>query len=229
MLQARSLSKTYSKKAAGRVTTVQALREVDLGFERGEHVVVHGASGSGKSTLLLMLGGMLSPTAGTVSYDGQDIYTQSTRQRNHYRRTVIGFIFQKFYLLPYLSVHDNIRLPLALQGNALAACDRVVEIAERLGVAERLAHKPSELSVGEQQRVAMARTLVARPSIILADEPTGNLDSTNANILATCLEEERGRGCAVILATHDDALMLRAERRVEIQAGRVVRAVCEKA
>jgi putative ABC transport system ATP-binding protein len=222
VLQARSLTKTYARRAAGKTTTVHALREVDLSFDAGEHVVIHGASGSGKSTLLLMLGGMLSPTAGTVSYDGQDIYAQSTRQRNHYRRSVIGFIFQKFYLLPYLSVQDNIRLPLALQGNTSASRDSVVEIAERLGVAERLDHRPSELSVGEQQRVAMARTLVARPSIILADEPTGNLDSTNANILATCLEEERGRGCTVILATHDDALMLRAERRVEIQAGRVI-------
>lgn len=223
MLDVHDLTKTYPGKGPGghKRETVQALAGLDLRAEPGEFVAVHGPSGSGKSTLLLILGGMLSPTTGSVTFDGTDVYKMSQARRNRYRKHFVGFIFQKFYLLPYLTVMDNIRLPLALMGHTADADERVIETAERLGVAGRLGHRPSELSAGEQQRVAMARTLAADPALILADEPTGNLDKGNTEILASCLEEESARGRIVILATHDDVLIERSARCVQLEAGRI--------
>jgi putative ABC transport system ATP-binding protein len=134
----------------------------------------------------------------------------------------VGFLFQKFHLMPYLTVFDNIRMPLALRGDDRHCADRIAAIAERLKIADRLQHRPDELSVGEQQRVAMARTLATDPQLILADEPTGNLDRANGDIIGECLVEENGKGRIVVLATHDAALMELGRRKLAMESGRVV-------
>lgn len=217
MLEIQNLTKTYTR--SGR--TVCALDALDLRIDDGDFVVLHGPSGSGKSTLLLILGGMLRPDAGTVTYRGDDIYAYSRTRRNRYRRSSVGFVFQKFYLVPYLTVQDNIRLPLAISGDGRHGDEWIASLTERLGIADRLRHFPAELSVGEQQRVAMARMLAGNPDFILADEPTGNLDTKNTDILAECLEEEHRQGRTVILATHNESLMERGNSKIHLVAGHV--------
>ncbi len=219
MIRAKSVSKVYSKSGG----EVHALDEVDLAVCRGEFLVIHGRSGSGKTTLLLALGGMLRPTAGTVEFENRDIYSLSAGNRSEHRRLHIGFMFQKFILVPYLTARDNIRFPLTLRGKAGRDSGRVEQIAQRLGIAERLEHRPAELSVGEQQRVAMARAIVAEPDLILADEPTGNLDRENRSILAEFLHDENRRGRTIVLVTHDDGLIGLGSRSVELQGGRLLR------
>lgn len=217
MLIAENLTKRYVRRG----DSVSAIDGVSFTVSPGELVVLQGPSGSGKSTLLLVLGGMLKPTSGSVRHGDLDLFALSRTRRNGFRRKCVGFLFQKFHLMPYLSVYDNIRLPLQLQGVRVGVRERVTEMAGRLGVASRLRHKPSELSVGEQQRVAAARTLVADPQIILADEPTGNLDKANGDIIARCFAEESERGRTVILATHDEALLSLGTRRLQLDAGRL--------
>jgi ABC-type lipoprotein export system ATPase subunit len=212
MLEVRNLSKTYLRSGE----TIRALRGLDLSADRGDLVVVQGPSGSGKSTLLLMLGGMLSPTSGTVLVGGRDIYALSRRGRNRFRGRTVGFMFQRFFLLPYLTVRDNIRMSLALRGERAGSDERIAGLAERFGIDRRLGHMPSELSVGEQQRVAMARALAADPEMILADEPTGNLDAGNTEIIATCLKEESAQGRLVVLVTHDASLMDIASKNITL-------------
>ncbi|MBN2307783.1 MAG: ABC transporter ATP-binding protein [Candidatus Hydrogenedentes bacterium] len=218
MLEARNVKKHYLKHGV----QVPAIDGVTLDFSRGEFAIVHGVSGSGKTTLLLLLGGMLRPSSGSVHYEGADIYAWSGVRRNRFRNAAVGFIFQKFYLMPYLTVYDNIRLPLALRGDRRDVAGRVQAVAERLQIAHRLTHTSGELSVGEQQRVAMARTLVAEPDFILADEPTGNLDKINCDILADCLIEENKKGRLIVLATHEASLMSIGTRRIRLESGRVV-------
>ncbi len=215
MLEVRNLSKTYARRGE----QVRALEDLNLSADRGDLVVVQGPSGSGKSTLLLMLGGMLSPTSGSVLVGGRDIYALSRRGRNRYRKRTVGFMFQRFFLVPYLTVYENILMPLALRGEAAGAGGRIAGLAEQLGIDHRLRHMPSELSVGEQQRVAMARAFAADPEMILADEPTGNLDAANTEIIATCLREESRQGRLVVLVTHDVSLMEIAARTVVLEAG----------
>ncbi len=217
MLQVRDVTKSYTKQGQ----TIHAARQLSFRADQGELIVVHGPSGSGKSTLLLMLGGMLPPDSGSVTYDGQDVYQGSPAKRNRYRKHKVGFVFQRFFLMPYLSVRDNIAMSLSLQGRRKDARDAVTELADRLGIARRLAHRPSELSVGEQQRVALARALVGGQKLILADEPTGNLDPANAEIIAKCLIDESHKGRTVILATHDPVLLNVAPRRIRIESGRL--------
>ncbi|MCP4644628.1 MAG: ATP-binding cassette domain-containing protein [bacterium] len=224
MIEAVALTKTYPAKGphGPENGVVRALAGVDLCVEPGDLVAVHGPSGSGKSTLLLMLGGMLHPTSGNVRFRGDDIYAIPRHRRNSYRKFSVGFIFQKFYLLPYLTVYDNIRLPLALQAGTDNHREAVLKIAGRLGIESRLGHKPAELSAGEQQRVALARTLVAEPDLVLADEPTGNLDEGNTEVIAECLVEESAQGRAIVLATHDTPLMRRCTRSLRLEAGAAV-------
>jgi putative ABC transport system ATP-binding protein len=217
MIEVRGLAKVYSNGG----TTIRAIDQVSFSVSEEDFVVAHGPSGSGKSTLLLTLGGMLRPSCGTICYRGRDIYALSATRRNEYRKHTVGFIFQKFFLIPYLTALDNIRLPLALRRHCDDAGQTIVALSERLGIADRLNHRPAELSAGEQQRVAMARTLAGGPRIILADEPTGNLDQDNADILAECLKEEHRRGRVVILVTHNRGLLDLGNRRLHIDSGRI--------
>jgi len=217
MIEARSVTKRYV--SAG--DPVYALEGVDLSVDEGDFIVVHGSSGSGKTTLLLALGGMLRPTSGTVVFRDKNLYRLSALGRNQYRKRHLGFIFQKFFLLPYLTAFDNIRVALALrryQGNHE---QRIVELAERLGMADRLSHRPSQLSVGEQQRVAMARAIAGEPQLILADEPTGNLDRANSEAFASFLLDENRRGRTIVLVTHDESLLHLGNRSVELRSGRL--------
>jgi ABC-type lipoprotein export system ATPase subunit len=218
VLEAKGVKKIYRKG----VEVIRAVDDVSLSIDKGDFVGLHGSSGSGKSTLLLMLGGMLSPTSGIVLFEGTDVYALPGFRRNHFRKHKVGFLFQKFHLMPYLTVFDNIRMPLALRGERRKVDERIQEVTERLGISRRLGHRPAELSVGEQQRVAMARTLVAEPDIILADEPTGNLDKNNREIIADCLLEENRKGRIVVLATHEESLMELASRRLQIEQGRII-------
>lgn len=218
MLQVRHVSKSY--RHAGQ--RVQALDGVDLQIDEGDFVVVHGASGSGKTTLLLALGGMLRPTSGSVVFRDSDLYRLTLRRRSQYRRRCVGFIFQKFFLVPYLTAFDNVRLALAMRGQRGDHEQTIVDLATRLGVAHRLSHRPSQLSVGEQQRIAMARAVVGNPQLILADEPTGNLDRTNAGIFARFLVDEHQRGRTIVLVTHDESLLHLGNRRLQLRTGQVV-------
>jgi len=211
----RDLTKTYAKR--GR--TVTALASLTFQVERGDFWVVYGPSGSGKSTLLLALGGMLRPTSGLVAYENSDIYKRSSLWRNRFRKFHVGFVFQRFFLVPYLTVMDNIRMPLRLRGSAGNAAARAAALAERFRIEDRLMHKPPELSVGEQQRVAMARALICDPDVILADEPTGNLDGANAGILADCLREENRKGRTILLVTHDESLLDTGTRKLSLTKG----------
>ena len=215
MIEARSVAKTCSD--AG--DPVHALGGVDLSIQEGDFVVVHGSSGSGKTTLLLVLGGMLRPTSGTVVFRGTDIYSLSSQRRSHYRKGHVGFIFQNFFLLPYLTAFDNIRLALALRRHPGNHERRIADLATRLGMADRLSHRPSQLSVGEQQRIAMARAVAAEPEIILADEPTGNLDRANSDAFAAFLTEENQRGRTIVLVTHDERLLDLGNRSVRLSSG----------
>lgn len=217
MIAVDNVSKVYSK--SGR--SFHALDEISLRIEHGEFVVIHGSSGSGKTTLLLTLGGMLRPTTGTVLFRERDLYSLPSVKRAEYRRLHVGFMFQKFFLVPYLTACDNIRFPLVLRGNADRHAEKIQEVAARLGIAERLGHRPAELSVGEQQRVAMARAIVAEPEIILADEPTGNLDRENRDVLAAFLQDENRRGSTVVVVTHDEGLIGLGNRSIQLRSGRI--------
>lgn len=216
MIQARGITKTYPNGRA----SVHALDGVDFAIEQGDFAVVHGASGSGKTTLLLALGGMLRPTSGSVVFRDRDIYSLSPWGRNRYRKRHVGFIFQKFFLLPYLTALDNIRLALVLRRYSGNHKRRIADLADRLGMTHRLDHRPSQLSVGEQQRIAMARAIAAEPDLILADEPTGNLDRANSDAFLEFLATERQRGRTIVLVTHDESLLGVGNRAVELDAGR---------
>jgi putative ABC transport system ATP-binding protein len=183
---------------------------------------VHGPSGSGKSTLLLMLGGMLPPDKGSVLFDGHDIYRWSPGRRNRYRKESVGFVFQRFFLVPYLTIFDNIRLRLVLQGQSRNIESTIRKLAERFRIEDRLNHRPGELSVGEQQRAAVARALVGEPAIILADEPTGNVDEENAEIIKTCLLAEACNGRTVVMVTHNRQFLNMSTKNLCLTAGRVI-------
>lgn len=218
MLELRKATKTYSK--GGR--SVRAADQVDCVVEPGDLLVVHGPSGSGKSTLLLMLGGMLPPDKGSVLFDGHDIYRWSPGRRNRYRKESVGFVFQRFFLVPYLTIFDNIRLRLVLQGQSRNIESTIRKLAERFRIEDRLNHRPGELSVGEQQRAAVARALVGEPAIILADEPTGNVDEENAKIIKTCLLAEAANGRTVVMVTHNRQFLNMSTKNLCLTAGRVI-------
>ncbi len=209
MLRMEAVSKSYQHR--GR--TVRALHGATLDIAEGDFVSVIGPSGSGKSTLLLILGGMLTPSAGRVLLDGKSLYDLPPDRRAALRRQKIGFVFQTFNLVPYLSALENVQVPLFLAGMAEAEQQRTAAaLLDRLGLADRLDHKPAELSVGQQQRVALARMLANDPAVVLADEPTGNLDpQTSAQIIAF-LEEINREGRTVVMVTHDHAAAQQAKR-----------------
>ena len=218
MLEVQRVTKTYRRQGQA----VRAADGLDCQVDAGDFVVVHGPSGSGKSTLLLIMGGMLPPDDGSILYEGQDIYAWSSPRRNRYRKDSVGFVFQRFFLIPYLSVLDNIRVSLALQGRGRGGEEDIAALAKRLRIEDRLGHRPAELSVGEQQRVAVARALVGGKRLILADEPTGNLDAENIEIIADCLREESGRGRIVVLVTHNLSLLGIGTKLLRIECGKIV-------
>jgi putative ABC transport system ATP-binding protein len=219
MLRMEAVTKIYD--ARGR--TVAGLRSVTLDISKGDFLCVVGPSGCGKSTLLLILGGMLSPTEGRVLLDGQSLYSLSSDKRANLRREKIGFLFQTFNLVPYLSALENVQIPLVLAGlNGPCQKERAAALLQQVGLADRLDHKPSELSVGQQQRVALARMLANNPEIILADEPTGNLDPDTSEQIVALLEEINKEGRTVVMVTHDPRFAVRAKKTVRLRTGSVV-------
>lgn len=219
MLKVQNVSKIYTKGSQ----EIKALNDLNLSVESGEFVAISGPSGSGKSSLLLTLGGMLSPTQGKVWIDGQSFYDTKHEQRANIRKEKIGFLFQSFYLIPYLSAIQNVQLPLLINGaNEKEQYDRAINLLQRFGLSDRLDHKPSELSIGQQQRVALARTIANDPKIILADEPTGNLDESMSEIVISFLKEMSKEGKTVVLVTHDSNISKIANRNIMISDGKVI-------
>jgi putative ABC transport system ATP-binding protein len=212
-----------TKRYAHKEGNVIALEPTTLEIRRGEFVAVVGPSGSGKTTLLSMLGGMLAPTSGQVWLDGDSLYDASATERAELRRQKIGFVFQTFNLIPYLSARENVQVPLMLQGSVSESQQRkAAELLERVGLAGRVHHKPSELSIGQQQRVALARTLANDPAVILADEPTGNLDPQTRQQVLEFLEELCHEGRTVVMVTHDPHAAERAVRTIKLADGAVI-------
>ena len=220
MLQIESICRDYTR---GR-SVIHALHPTSIEVGQGEFIASVGPSGSGKSTLLSMIGGMLSPTSGRVILDGKSLYEINVKQRSRLRNEQIGFLFQSFNLVPYLSAVENVQLPMALYGgDRVNQAKEARHLLERFGLGERLEHKPAELSAGQQQRVAMARTLAMGPNLILADEPTGNLDPQLSGEIMGLFEAFNRVGVTVIIASHDLALISRLRHRiVTLKAGRLV-------
>ena len=201
---------------------VEALGGVSLAVESGQFVAVVGASGSGKSTLMHILAGLDSPTEGTVAIGGQDVTHMGDRQLTELRRRHIGFVFQAFNLLPTLTAEENILLPLRLAGRKPDAA-WVEAVIDRVGLGDRRGHRPAQMSGGQQQRVAVARALVGEPTVLFADEPTGNLDShASAEVLALLREAVDAYGQTIVMVTHDPAAAERTDRIVELADGRIV-------
>ena len=209
-----------SKSYAGRGRIVEALRPTTLEIAAGEYVAVVGPSGSGKTTLLSILGGMLAPDERQGLARRPIAVRSAVHERTRLRRERIGFVFQTFNLVPYLTALENVQVPLYLAGVApREQRRRAVHLLERLGLGERLGHRPTELSVGQQQRVALARTLANDPALILADEPTGNLDPAMREQVLGLLEEFRREGRTVVMVTHDPTAAARADRVLPLIAG----------
>lgn len=219
LIRVRDLSKSYHTKAG----TVRALDGISLDIGRGEFVAIVGQSGSGKSTLMNILGCLDVPTGGTYELDGQDMSRCSSAVHARVRGRQIGFVFQGFHLIPSLSAQENVELPLLYRGiGREERRRRARESLCRVGLADRLSHRPAELSGGQQQRVAIARAIAMAPPLILADEPTGNLDSTSGGEIMDMLHRLNAEGHTVVLITHDNAIAAGAPRRICIRDGQVV-------
>src|ERR1017187_463766 len=219
IIQVRGLTKAYR---VGEVD-VHALRGVDLDVGRGEFVAIVGASGSGKSTLFHILGGLTPPTAGTVVIDGKNLGGMTNQQRTDLRKTTVGFVFQKYNLLPTLSAEDNIKIVEYIGGRSTTFTPEFEDVLKLLGITDRMKHKPRALSGGQQQRVAIARGIVNKPAILLADEPTGNLDSHNSAAVLRVLKDLNERtGQTILMITHDPEAAAYASRTVHIRDGRIV-------
>lgn len=217
LLQIENLDRSY----AGPRGIVNAVAGVSLTVNAGEFVAVRGPSGCGKTTLLLAAGALLQPSCGRVLLNGQSPYELSSGARARFRAENIGFVFQQFHLVPYLDVLDNILAPtLALEANGDHRA-RASELAQRFGLQDRLHHVPSALSTGERQRVALARALLNRPKLLLADEPTGNLDEQNGQLVFRCLAEFARDGGAVLLVTHEPRAGELATRTLHMEGGRI--------
>ncbi len=218
ILQAQGLKKIYGSGD----NAVHALDGVDLRVEKGEFVAIVGTSGSGKSTLLHMLGGLDRPTEGTVTVDGQEIFALKEEALTIFRRRKIGFVFQAFNLVPVLNVYENIVLPIELDGGKINNAF-VGQIVQTLGLEKKLDALPGQLSGGQQQRVAIARALAAAPAIILADEPTGNLDSkTSQDVLSLLKVTSQKFAQTIVMITHNEEIAQLADRIIRIEDGRIV-------
>jgi len=217
VIQLESVTKIYRRDAED----VVALNDVSLKIDTGEFVCVRGPSGCGKSTMLTLIGGLGTPTSGRVVVDGNDWAAMSTAERAKQRATTVGFVFQLFHLLPYLTVLDNVLLA-ETQASRDNPRGRAEQLLERFNLSHRLTHRPAELSIGERQRVAMARALFNEPRLLLADEPTGNLDPENAKAITSYIEEFHQGGGTVVLVTHDAAAATIAERTIVLRDGSIV-------
>jgi len=219
IVEARALTKQFPMPAG----PVLALREVSLRFEAGSYVAICGPSGCGKSTLLHLLGCVDTPSSGTLLFDDRDVGSLTDSQRSSIRLTKIGFVFQRFFLLPMLTALENVELPQAEAGAAKAERRRRgQELLEYVGLAHRAQHRPSQLSGGEMQRVAVARALANRPRLLLADEPTGELDQATGEQIAALLDRVNADGTAVVVVTHDMEIAGRAKRTLLMRDGRVL-------
>ena len=218
ILETKDLKKYYGRGD----TLVKALDGVDLTVEDGEFVAIVGTSGSGKSTLLHMLGGLDRPTGGSVLVEGRDIFALKDEELTIFRRRKIGFVFQSYNLVPVLSVYDNIVLPIQLDGGRVDEA-YVNQVIEALGLEQKLSRLPSQLSGGQQQRVAIARALATKPAILLADEPTGNLDSrTSQDVLSLMKTTGQKFAQTMVMITHNEEIAQLADRIVRIEDGRIV-------
>ena len=220
LIEARDLAKTYR---LGQVD-VQALRGVDADVAAGEYIAITGPSGSGKSTLMHILGCLDSPTSGSYRLDGEDVGALSGKRLAQVRNRKVGFVFQTFNLMPRLTVEENVALPLKYRGGVTRAerRARALKLLERLGLSPRVGHRPDELSGGERQRVAIARALIGEPAILMADEPTGNLDSQAGSEVLKTFAELHAAGHTIVLVTHDPGVAARAQRVIHMSDGRVV-------
>ena len=220
ILVASGLRKNYTLGSQ----QLQVLRGIDVRVRRGEALVIVGASGAGKSTLLHLLGGLDAPSAGDVSLDGASLFAMSSAARTKLRNERLGFVFQSYNLLPELDALENVCMPALLQPRARdGVVERGAELLKAVGLGERLGHRPAELSGGEQQRVAIARALMNRPDLVLADEPTGNLDSKTGEAILDLLWRLREEsGTTLVMVTHDEHVATRGERVLEIADGRIL-------
>lgn len=217
-IEANELTKIYPNGGG----EIRALDGVSLGIERGEFVSVIGSSGSGKSTLMHLLGGLDYPTRGKVTIDGVDIFSLKPDKLTIFRRRFIGFVFQSYNLIPELSIYENVTLPLGLDG-IKADENEVKELLSTLGIGDRLNSLPCQLSGGQRQRAAIARALITKPHLILADEPTGNLDSKNSlEVTRTLILLNEQFGQTIVLVTHNEELAQMAGRLIRIEDGRIV-------
>jgi len=215
MIKIKNLTGTYQKGAS----TIKALDDLSLEIAEGEFATIQGPSGSGKTTLLMTLGAMLRPAAGQVIVNQQDITSLSTRQRNGFRAANIGFVFQMFHLVPYLSVYDNVMLAAIKQDAPTRA--RARTLLREFGLRHRSTHRPEQLSTGEKQRTAIARAVLNDPPLILADEPTGNLDPENAGIVLNHLRDVHKKGRTIVVVTHGRETDRLATRRVCLKQGKM--------
>jgi len=218
LIKVNNLVKTFQNGGEA----VHAVNNISLNIETGDFVAVTGTSGSGKSTLLSILGGLSHPTRGTVSVDDIDIYNLTNEQRADFRKEYVGFVFQSFHLLPYLNVLENIMIPLAISDfNLLQRRTMALGILEKVGLKEKAHRLPDELSGGEQERVAIARALVNEPPIILADEPTGNLDSATSAIVMQLFKMLNEDGQTIVMVTHDEKNLDYATRNIQLVDGKL--------
>lgn len=219
VIEVKNLSKIYGKKE----NEVTAIKDINLSVDKGEFVSIIGASGSGKSTLLHQIGGVDRPTSGNVLIEGEDIYKLNDTKLAIFRRRKIGFVFQSFNLIPVLTVEENIKMP-ALLDNQKIDEEYFNDLIKTLGIEKRLNHLPSELSGGQMQRVAIARALINKPAIILADEPTGNLDSENSKEIMEMLKFSiRKYNQTAIVITHDLSIAENTDRIIKIKDGKIVK------
>lgn len=217
MIELQRVEKVYRRGAE----EVHALREIDLAIGKTEFIAIVGPSGAGKSSLLHVLGCLDTPTSGTIRIDGIEIGPRDEARLVEVRRRKIGFIFQQFYLIPGLTVAENIMLPAAFNRRRIERSE-IVRLADMVGLGHRIDHRPNQLSGGEMQRVAVARALVNEPELLLADEPTGNLDTGNSEKIFALLKDLHGRGYTIVMVTHNSELASRCDRAVRLKDGRIV-------
>ena len=211
-----------SKSFGSLPSKIDALVDINLTINRNEFIAIRGPSGSGKTTLLMVLGGMMQPSSGIIKISKQDIYTLDIIKRCRFRASNIGFVFQMFYLIPYLNVLENIMVSTGMGVNKSTQL-KALELVDKLGISERIQNKPSEISAGERQRVALGRALINKPQIILADEPTGNLDHENSLMVMNTLANYHHEGGTVIVVTHGDDANPFADKIVYLNKGAIVR------